>query len=63
VPSGRAPRRWAHGHVREGGRDLVVSAGLGVSGLPLRLGIPPEIVVVELVRPGDEPGDQPGGAP
>jgi hypothetical protein len=49
VPSGRAPRRWAHGHIREDGRDLVVSAGLGVSGFPLRLGIPPEIVIVELV--------------
>jgi uncharacterized protein len=48
IPSGRAPRRWAHGHIRERGSDLIVSAGLGVSGLPLRLGIPPEIVMVEL---------------
>jgi predicted MPP superfamily phosphohydrolase len=30
------------------GRDLVVSAGLGVSGLPIRFGRPPEIVVIEL---------------
>jgi len=48
IPTGRAPRRWANGHVRERGSDLVVSAGLGVSGLPLRLGMPPEIVVLEL---------------
>jgi hypothetical protein len=48
VPSGRAPRRWAHGHVRERGCDLIVSAGLGVSGFPLRLGSPPEIVILEL---------------
>jgi predicted MPP superfamily phosphohydrolase len=52
VPSGRAPRRWANGHIRENGGDLIVSAGLGVSGLPLRVGIPPEIVIVTLVQPG-----------
>ncbi|HEX8416722.1 MAG TPA: metallophosphoesterase, partial [Methylobacterium sp.] len=28
--------------------DLVVSGGLGMSGLPVRFGMPPEIVVVEL---------------
>jgi hypothetical protein len=48
IPSGRAPRRWAHGHVRDRGCDLIVSAGLGVSGFPLRLGSPPEIVMLEL---------------
>jgi hypothetical protein len=35
--------------VRDRGCDLVVSGGLGVSGLPLRLGSPPEIVMLELV--------------
>ena len=29
-------------------RDLVVSAGLGTSKLPIRLGAPPEIVLIEL---------------
>lgn len=48
IPSGRAPRRWAYGHVRDRGCDLVVSAGLGCSGFPLRIGSPPEIVVLEL---------------
>ncbi len=49
VPS-RYGNRYAYGHVREGGRDLVVSGGLGTSTLPVRLGVPPEVVVVELVR-------------
>lgn len=48
IPSGRAIRRWAYGHVRDRGCDLVVSGGLGCSGLPLRLGSPPEIVMLEL---------------
>ncbi|GAU83371.1 hypothetical protein BIWAKO_03295 [Bosea sp. BIWAKO-01] len=47
VPS-RYGNRYAYGHVRESGRDLVVSAGLGTSKLPLRFGIPPEVVLVEL---------------
>ncbi|GJE16245.1 metallophosphoesterase [Methylobacterium marchantiae] len=46
VPS-RYGRRYAYGHVREQ-TDLVVSGGLGMSGLPIRLGITPEIVVVDL---------------
>lgn len=40
--------RYAYGHIVEGGRNLVVSAGLGCSGLPVRLGAEPEIVVLEL---------------
>lgn len=40
--------RFAYGHIIENGRHLIVSAGLGTSGLPVRFGIPPEIVVVEL---------------
>lgn len=47
VPS-RYGNRYAWGHIIEEGRDLVVSGGLGCSGLPLRLGIPPEITVVDL---------------
>lgn len=43
VPS-RYGSRYAHGHITEEGRDLIVSAGLGVSILPLRLGTEPEIV-------------------
>lgn len=47
VPS-RYGNRYAYGHVQENGRDLIVSAGLGTSKLPIRLGAPPEIVLIEL---------------
>lgn len=40
--------RFAYGLMHEGGRDLVVSGGLGCSGLPVRFGVPPEITVVDL---------------
>jgi predicted MPP superfamily phosphohydrolase len=40
--------RYAYGHVVEKGRNLVVSGGLGCSGLPVRLGVPPEVVLVEV---------------
>ncbi len=40
--------RYAYGHVVEDGRHLVVSGGLGVSGVPVRFGVPPEIVLVEM---------------
>lgn len=47
VPS-RYGSRYLHGHIVEGGRNLIVSSGLGCSGIPVRLGVPPEIVIVEL---------------
>ncbi len=40
--------RFAYGHIVEGGRDLIVSGGLGTSVVPMRIGVPPEIVQVEL---------------
>lgn len=40
--------RYAYGHVIENDRHLVVSGGLGCSTLPVRLGVPPEITVVDL---------------
>lgn len=49
-------QRFAYGHIREKGRDLVVSGGLGCTTLPIRIGVPPEITVVELV--GVSPADQ-----
>ncbi|NOT70260.1 MAG: metallophosphoesterase [Hyphomicrobium sp.] len=39
--------RFAYGHVVEDARHLIVSGGLGCSAMPVRLGSPPEIVVVE----------------
>ncbi len=47
VPS-RYGGRYAYGHIVEEGRHLVVSAGLGCSGLPIRFGAPPEIVIIEV---------------
>jgi predicted MPP superfamily phosphohydrolase len=47
VPS-RYGNRYAYGHVVEDGRHLIVSGGLGTSILPVRLGVPPEVVLVEL---------------
>ena len=47
VPS-RYGNRFAYGHVREGARDIVISGGLGCSIMPVRLGVPPEITVIEL---------------
>jgi predicted MPP superfamily phosphohydrolase len=40
--------RYACGRIDEGGRTLVVSAGLGTSGITLRLGAVPDLWVVEL---------------
>jgi hypothetical protein len=53
IPS-RYGLRYAYGHIVEQGRDLVVSAGLGshfIAGRPVRLGAPPEIVIVDLGQP------------
>ena len=47
VPS-RYRNRYAYGHVVERGRNLIVSGGLGCSIAPVRLGVPPEIVLVEV---------------
>jgi predicted MPP superfamily phosphohydrolase len=40
--------RYAYGHIVERGRHMIVSGGLGCSKVPLRLGVPPEIVRVTL---------------
>ncbi len=47
VPS-RFGNRYAYGHVVEDGRNLVVSGGLGFSILPVRFGVRPEILLIEL---------------
>jgi len=40
--------RFAYGHIVERNRHMIVSGGLGCSKVPLRLGVPPEIVRVTL---------------
>jgi uncharacterized protein len=47
VPS-RFGRRYVYGHIVEDNRHLIVSGGIGCSGLPVRFGRPPEILMVEL---------------
>lgn len=44
-------QRYAYGHVQEGRRHMVISGGLGCSGFPVRLGVPPEINLVEIGTP------------
>lgn len=54
IPGLGAPVRTAHGRIRVLGRydrpgaSLIVTAGVGCSGLPLRFGVPPEILVIDL---------------
>jgi predicted MPP superfamily phosphohydrolase len=58
VPSAYGAR-YAYGHIVEDHRQMIVSGGLGTSIVPLRLGVPPEIVHVEISgrsRPGGDPG-------
>lgn len=55
IPS-RYGRRFDYGHIVEHDgegpnrveKNLIVSGGLGVSGVPVRFGVPPEIVVIEI---------------
>jgi predicted MPP superfamily phosphohydrolase len=54
VPS-RYGARFAYGHIVETGRHMIVSGGLGTSSLPVRLGMPPEIVNIEIIGPTRDP--------
>jgi predicted MPP superfamily phosphohydrolase len=47
LPS-RYGRRLAYGHLVEGGRQMIISGGLGTSVVPMRLGVPPEIVHIAI---------------
>ena len=47
VPSHYA-QRYAAGFVREQGKSLFVSTGIGTSILPVRLGVPPEVSLLAL---------------
>jgi uncharacterized protein len=40
--------RYHRGHFSEHGRELVVTSGLGCSIVPVRFGVPPELMVVDL---------------
>jgi predicted MPP superfamily phosphohydrolase len=43
-----APMHWTYGLVSEGAKRLYVTSGIGTSGVPIRIGIPPEFVVLEI---------------
>lgn len=47
VPS-RYGDKYAYGHVHEQDKHLIVSGGLGYSVLPVRVGVPPEINLIEV---------------
>jgi predicted MPP superfamily phosphohydrolase len=47
VPS-RYGQRYAAGPIREGGKTLFVSTGIGTSMLPVRFGVPPEVSFLRL---------------
>jgi len=40
--------RFAYGHIVEQGRHMIVSGGLGTSIVPMRVGVPPEVVRITL---------------
>jgi predicted MPP superfamily phosphohydrolase len=41
-------KQYVYGLYREGGRALIVSGGLGTSYAPIRFGVPPEVVIVNV---------------
>ena len=47
VPS-KYGKRFEYGHIKNDNKDLVVSGGLGTTGIPLRFMNPPEVVIVNL---------------
>ncbi len=55
IGSPSANRRFGanhvYGHVIEEGRHMIISAGLGTSDMPIRLGRPPEVVSIEIAPP------------
>jgi predicted MPP superfamily phosphohydrolase len=47
VPSAYG-QRYAAGHIVEGDRHLFVTTGVGTSIFPVRFGVPPELMILEL---------------
>lgn len=52
VESSRYGERYALGHIVENGHDLFVTTGIGTSIVPVRFGVPPEIVLLVLKSSG-----------
>lgn len=53
VESSKYGERWELGHVFENNHHLFVTTGIGTSIVPVRFGLPPEIVLLTL-RPGSQ---------
>jgi predicted MPP superfamily phosphohydrolase len=51
---------WRGGFRNARGQQMIVSAGLGTTYVPIRIGVPPEIVVIDLVPqpPGRNSGTE-----
>ena len=47
--------RYAWGHHRDGNRHLVVSGGVGYSGVPLRIAQPPELTLIRITPRREDP--------
>jgi predicted MPP superfamily phosphohydrolase len=52
VESSRFGERYETGHVFENGHHLFVTTGIGTSIVPVRFGVPPEIVLLEIKAAG-----------
>ncbi len=50
-PSNRYGERYVRGHVYENGHHLFVTTGIGTSIAPIRVGVPPEIVLLTVKSP------------
>jgi predicted MPP superfamily phosphohydrolase len=50
-PSNRYGERYAHGHIYENGHHLFITTGIGTSIVPVRFGVPPEIVLLTVKSP------------
>jgi hypothetical protein len=48
IPGTPLGSRYSRGHIHDQGRDLVISSGLGCSIYPIRVGVPPEIVLIDM---------------
>lgn len=42
------PLAWAHGHIVIGNRHLVVTSGIGTTVLPIRVNVPPEVMILQV---------------
>ncbi len=62
ISQSRFGKRYTYGHFCEDDRNLIVSGGLGCSVLPVRVGVPPEIVIVEVEDAAEAANAQPVAA-